>query len=786
MSVSQYFITLDSDCDKNAGGGKFFGLTQLKPLIAKYNREYNLGFKVPESVAITTNAFEELCLQDNPVPDALVNEAMQYAVKLGGNVAVRSSADVEDKSGKTHSGEFASVLCVKKKAEMAAALNKVYKSAQNVAGAKMGIVLQTMIAEPQMAGVVYSETVTGKPYIVINFVDNKLAENLLNNEDMGITFLIDKYVENPTGEKERLDLENVNKPEYQKFFISCHGEREDVPAENFLEYQKQFMLAALVNQLEEDLGYPIDMEFAVAKNGEINILQQRAYLLPKFYKKDISKDITVCYQPLKAIAEGEVSVLKYLEIAVKRMQDIIVYKEKKSSIVNVYTHNSYVTKIGIMSAEENLFSNMLYTHYGNQRRENFDFTNMEVRGEQVKGFDNLEAGFYYFMEVNFATGKYNYMPANNGEKIFDRDASIDYLRLNRLIDKYNGNYGYNVRIPKYEEKEIYSLNIPDRISDECVFYFSEKLAKKIGCRAREVQTREEKQALIAQIDSFNVSSQFVIQEKVKQAQMRGKVFEPLNGEDKIGIEMGDAFFPLVVYKYVENPAGEKERLSLENVNKPEYKKFLINRKMWNQEVASAEVFSEYQKQFILAALFNQLEEDLGYPIEMEYAISEKGEINVLQCQPAYIPRSYTKEIEEEKKTSWFEPDKTVIEGEVSLITRQPIGVGEWARDVIVYKDEKNGIVNFYSKKAYRTELFYKHCNIGDDPCRDIDLLYAWKMNRSDLEFCKLETRGCWEEYQGIKDGSRVRIDLKKGTVEILPERGKQESDLTMMKRDEGR
>ena len=99
-------------------GGKFKGLVKLKKLVDKYNQKFGLDIAIPETYAISSEVFDRYDILHKGVPEELVNKAMEYVVKLGGNVAVRSSADVEDGMGKTYSGQFASVLSVKNKSQM--------------------------------------------------------------------------------------------------------------------------------------------------------------------------------------------------------------------------------------------------------------------------------------------------------------------------------------------------------------------------------------------------------------------------------------------------------------------------------------------------------------------------------------------------------------------------------------------------------------------------------------------------------------------------------------------
>ncbi len=702
MSVSQYFVTLDGRAQEKAEncGGKFCGLVRCRKLLEKYNLQYGFNFKIPEAVAIKIDAYEDYHLAEREVPNELINEAMHYVAKLGGNVAVRSSADVEDIKGKTHSGEFASVLCVKNKAEMAAALNEVYASAQNVPGAKMGIVLQTMVNEPEMAGVVYSETVTGKPYIVFNYVENRLAEGLLAGRDTGVVFAASKYVFSPEGKKERLNLDNLDNPAYEKIFVSLSsGDEEKAAPEMLKEFRKQFVLAALINTIEEDLGYPVDVEFAIAKGGEINILQQRSYCLPVFYEKDIDKNTTVCFMPERPTADGEVTVLKRLEIAFTYFNNIVVYKDPKNEMINIYTKNSYITYLNSLRT---VFGAVFYTHLGNLEREKSDFRQIKLQGPAIKSFDELKAGYYYFMKVDFEKAWWKYIQANNKDKILFPNR--EKYNLRRLINKYNETKGVDVGI------------------------FD---------------------------DTF-------------KAKIKGKACSrSWYDNDYVTMEVDNEIGFLAVDKYVFNPEGKKERLNLDNWDNPKYDKFFETERMGGIRKASAKDVQTYRGQFFLAALISTIEEDLGYPIAVNYAVSKEGKINIIACDSYYLSRSYSEDFNGTATT--FTADKTIIEGEVMVLRKLEIGGSKKMKDIIVYKDKKNGVVRVYNKNSYLTERLLE----GSQGCNDAFSEYfyqsreGYNFRRSDMDFCKVVTDNM-NAFANIKDGDYLRIDLKSGQFEINP------------------
>ena len=78
---------------------------------------------------------------------------------------------------------------------------------------------------------------------------------------------------------------------YRNEFVNSPEKVTDIDRN---EYKRQFFMASLAMQLEQDLGYPIDMEFAISQKGEINILQQEKILLKthrnNYYYLDMQKD----------------------------------------------------------------------------------------------------------------------------------------------------------------------------------------------------------------------------------------------------------------------------------------------------------------------------------------------------------------------------------------------------------------------------------------------------------------------------------------------------------------
>ena len=388
------------------GGGKFAGLYQLKILIQRYNTQYKTTFNVPDTFVIPVSKFDDY-KKCAGVSDDLINEAMFYTDKLGGNVAVRSSADIEDKKGKTYSGQFESVLNVKTRKQMADALNTVYASAAKVPNAKMGVILQSMVSEPQMAGVVYSETFLGAPFIVMNYVQNDFADKLLSDKNCSNfhRFATSKPVFDKKHNMIRYNLSTIDNPEYNMMFYpnSFTGSPQNVIQQDRKEYRNHFLISALCSELEQDLEYPVDMEFVVSKDNKINLVQQRPYCLPEFYQIQIDEHTKSVYSPERPIIEGYVGFIDRIRnVVTQEHNDINIWKSGES--VYVFTKDSVGVKFKFEFDWSNSPFDGLYGHHGNMLRENLDFTVLETWGRRTD-FENIKPGDY--IRVNMLTGKFN-------------------------------------------------------------------------------------------------------------------------------------------------------------------------------------------------------------------------------------------------------------------------------------------------------------------------------------------------------------------------------------------
>ncbi len=368
-------------------GGKFSGLKRIETLLNTYNYAYSIGAEIPKTYGIPFSFHEEY-KKNGCVPESLVTRAMQCVAALGGNVAVRSSADVEDSDECSYSGKFKSVLHVKTRAQMRDALNAVYASAEAVPEAKMWIIIQPMIEKPVMAGVAYSETFFQAPFVVMNYVQGKTADKLLAHGDVdGALFAVAKCgVNEDETIEEKLSVRHLLLPRANFRFVQERSRSVRVASEEDKErYKKQFKLAALVSSLETRLGYPVDMEFAFSKKGKLYILQQRPYVFPDFVRENDGATWRL-YHKKNPIIEGKASFAG----SDNRVGNIIIDKDK--CCVDVYPVQSMRYMVGrampvnpflsiknLYESCENLFSVInsemgIYSHSGNMQREKLDYS----------------------------------------------------------------------------------------------------------------------------------------------------------------------------------------------------------------------------------------------------------------------------------------------------------------------------------------------------------------------------------------------------------------------------
>ncbi len=231
------------DNEDTAVGGKGRVLAQL----------YQQGYLVPNGFVIPVEAFhnEEL----TPAAWSQVQAQLsQLRQSNGTRFAVRSSAVAEDGSRTSFAGEFETVLDVQSDEAVQAAIRTVHHSQQNERVAaysaaqgisaqhKVAVVVQELVPA-ELSGVLFTaDPITGSRTNMVGTVVRGLGDKLVSGENTGEPFQLAR----PYGKGSGTVL-------LKKF-----GKR----------------LFKLAQQLEQELGWPQDIEWAIA-DGQVYILQSR-------------------------------------------------------------------------------------------------------------------------------------------------------------------------------------------------------------------------------------------------------------------------------------------------------------------------------------------------------------------------------------------------------------------------------------------------------------------------------------------------------------------------------
>ena len=162
-------------------------------------------------------------------------------------VIVRSSAQCEDGAWKSQAGKYDSISGVAGRAALAEAVDRVVASMAESGGGEDQVFVQPMLEDVAMAGVAFSRTSSGAPYLVINYDD--------------LSGLTDRVT---GGLGENLQTFYCLKSRAN----SCPGPLAPV--------------LSLVSELEGLLGCDaLDVEFAIANDGQLYLLQVRPLALER-------------------------------------------------------------------------------------------------------------------------------------------------------------------------------------------------------------------------------------------------------------------------------------------------------------------------------------------------------------------------------------------------------------------------------------------------------------------------------------------------------------------------
>ncbi|MGA1873368.1 MAG: PEP/pyruvate-binding domain-containing protein [Thermoplasmatota archaeon] len=197
-----------------------------------------LGVRVPDLRVLTTECHTRY--RDRPFDDDMVTLLRDTLEELGGRIAVRSSSVVEDLSGGSRAGMFRTVLDVDSHEGLLKAVKDVWASSE---GHRMAVVLQRQL-DPILSGVLFTRNpLDGGERTIIEFVEGRCSSLVSGRVD-----------------PERLEFENEGP-----------GLNNAHPAEKGPDMGP---LIGISRYLEKRYGYPLDIEWALCRDG-FHLLQVR-------------------------------------------------------------------------------------------------------------------------------------------------------------------------------------------------------------------------------------------------------------------------------------------------------------------------------------------------------------------------------------------------------------------------------------------------------------------------------------------------------------------------------
>lgn len=420
MAAFKYLFSLAEMQNKPSlvqyAGGKARGLAEADIFAAEL-RKSGFNISVPQTFILSWQAHIDY-KEKGHVSDDVLNEAMTALHACGDTAAVRSSADIEDMSGQSQSGIFETVLNIRSQAQMKHALETVYNSAYRRT-AQMSVIIQRMITKPEKAGVIYSEDFAGDPFAVIHFVTGKPANGLLSHKESGNVVKLSKHLEIKTAQKRELVLllpDNLHDLPIDSCFYTDGGYLSLKQTED--DFGKEIpQLIATANLLEQQLGYPLDMEFAL-QNGHLYLLQQRPYIcnsdfaLKSFRNGDISgyKKTTPTIRGT-VITAGDKYIGQQLEknAQILDLSDHIIllsdFEAQRNNffataVFQAAAYDRIKAKL-IIDNNSGVLYNALYSHIGNRLREAGQPFFISRSNQFLAEIKNGDA-----IEINLQTGKY--------------------------------------------------------------------------------------------------------------------------------------------------------------------------------------------------------------------------------------------------------------------------------------------------------------------------------------------------------------------------------------------
>ena len=276
LQSAGYIVPLDRAMLLELAGGKAHNL----------NRVMELGLRVPDGFVVTTKAFEahlnnlavtiHALSQQNPlgIHDLIVNTSLSPELRHSlasaaeellkrGPVVVRSSAVGEDSSQASFAGQLDSFLHVRTLAELEKALLAcwascwseraiAYRAARVLKINSMAVVVQTQV-DALASGVLFTRTAEG---------------TILVEHTSGLGDALVSGAINPGRFMLRHDGSG--------FRVLCGGERPVENIENLLFSPARLgELGRIAATLEEGLGGPQDVEWAIDRSGSLYLVQSR-------------------------------------------------------------------------------------------------------------------------------------------------------------------------------------------------------------------------------------------------------------------------------------------------------------------------------------------------------------------------------------------------------------------------------------------------------------------------------------------------------------------------------
>jgi pyruvate, water dikinase len=238
-------------------------------------------------VATVASASEEIrrAIHDASLPPAIVREiASRYSALSAPPVAVRSSAIGEDSEAATFAGQQETYLWIRGEdalcdavracwASLYAAPALSYRARLGTAHPAMGVTVQQMV-EPVVSGVMFTcSPLSGDPSIVAVNASWGLGEAVVGGEVTPDEYLLSKV----TGElvRERIGEKSI---EYGAApgggTVRLEVERERA-GRRCLDDSQLASLLELALRVEQHFGCRQDIEWAIATDGEISLLQSR-------------------------------------------------------------------------------------------------------------------------------------------------------------------------------------------------------------------------------------------------------------------------------------------------------------------------------------------------------------------------------------------------------------------------------------------------------------------------------------------------------------------------------